>query len=215
MGLAQSAINVPFTAQASNFKPPHTSYWSMILDLVCPQLTMSSLSFLLLIIITLCLLAPQLIWQPHDYVHFLTYTGIPYVYLDSILVRLNHKFIYQTFTSIFFHLNLIHWFNSAFMLLLLLPATNLYVTIIFEGIFMGLSGVLAAGLGIYIAYLIANWDYLMANYYETVFRSWIFALFFMVFMLLSDNHKTTSLHFIGLGLGVLIGMGFLPRHVNN
>jgi hypothetical protein len=107
------------------------------------------------------------------------------------------------------------WMPSVLLSLLGGVATNLYVTIIFEGIFMGLSGVLAAGLGIYIAYLIANWDYLMANYYETVFRSWIFALFFMVFMLLSDNHKTTSLHFIGLGLGVLIGMGFLPRHVNN
>jgi hypothetical protein len=106
------------------------------------------------------------------------------------------------------------WMPTVLLSLLGGITTNLYITLIFEGLFMGLSGVLAAGLGIYIAYLIVNWDYLITTYYETVFKSWIFAIFFLVFMLLSDNRKATSLHFIALGLGVLFGIGFLPRHVN-
>ena len=227
-----SLIRVPFTAQGSNFKPPHRSYLPMMLDMISPHLTLCSMSTFLLLAITLCLIVPQFFWFPHDYVHFLTFTNIDKAYLDTILARHNHLYLYQTFTSLFFHMHFLHWFNNSLMLMFMLTAmeymwwpnvlisllagviTNIYVTLMFEGIFMGLSGALAAALGIYIAYIISNWDFLLANYYDTMIRSSIFAIFMLMLMLVSNNRKSTSLHFIGLGLGVLFGMGLLPRHVN-
>jgi len=107
------------------------------------------------------------------------------------------------------------WWPSVLVSLLAGVTTNLYVTLIFEGIFMGLSGALAAAVGLYIAYIICNWEYLLANYYNTLLNSSIFVIFMLLFMLVSNNRNTTSLHFIGLGLGVIFGMGLLPRHVNS
>lgn len=227
-----SQIRVPFTGQDSNFKPPYSGYLTMLLDIICPHFACWSLSTVIWIVMTLCLIVPQLFWAPHDYVHFLTFTGINRVYLDTILIRHNHLYVYQAFTSMFFSLHFLHWFNNSLMLLFMLTAieymwwpsvlvalvagitTNLYVTLIFEGLFMGLSGALAAALGIYIAYIIGNWEYMLANYYDSLLRTAIFSVFFLMIMLVSDNRKATSLHFIGLGLGVLFGIGILPRHVN-
>lgn len=164
------------------------------------------------------------------YLSFLTYTNMPHVYLETELVKIQKKYLYEAFTSIFFHMNLIHWFNNTIMAVFMLSAieymwrpaillafivgisTNLYVTLLFSGTFMGLSGVLAGALGIYVAYLIANYTYLSTAYPDSSFVFWLYSCCFLVLMLVSSNVKSTSLHFIGLGLGILIGMGFLPRH---
>lgn len=226
-------IRVPFTYEGSNFKPPHSNYLSMMMDAVAPHFKCASLSSMLFIAITVCLVLPQFFWTPHSYLHFLTFTNIPKVYLDTILVRHNHAYLYQTVSSMLFHLHFLHWFNNSLMLMFMLTAieymwwpsvlvsllagvtTNLYVTLLFESLFMGISGALAASLGIYIAYIISNWDYLMTNYFDTMIRSAIFSIFMLMLMLVSNNSKTTSLHFIAIGLGVLFGMAVLPRHVEN
>lgn len=91
-------------------------------------------------------------------------------------------------------------------------ATNLYVVVLMSGVFMGCSGVLGAALGVYIAYLVMNWEHLASSYQQIVFTSWLYGCFFMTLMLFSDNWKATSLHFIALLIGFIFAIGFLPTH---
>ncbi len=157
-------------------------------------------------------------------------TNIPYVHLNTLQVRSNHIYLYETLTAVFFHASMRHWFNNIIMAFLVLPdveymwcpslllalvavATNMYVVLMFEGIFMGLSGMLSASLGIYIVYLISNWDFLSSRFDRTMYSPLLY-IFFMTFMLFGDNWKTTSIHFIALGIGALMAFAFLPRHIS-
>jgi membrane associated rhomboid family serine protease len=152
-------------------------------------------------------------------------------YLETELVKTHKVYLYETITSIFFHMNMLHWFNNTVMAFFMMSAieymwrpsvilallvgisTNLYVALLFSGVFMGLSGVLAGALGIYVAYLIANYTYLSTTYPDSSFVFWMYSCCFLILMLVTSNIKSTSLHFIGLGLGIIVGMGFVPRHV--
>lgn len=59
----------------------------MLLDVMSPHFTFRSLTFALILTTFLCLIIPQFFYYPRNYFHFLTFTNLPHLYLDTTLIR--------------------------------------------------------------------------------------------------------------------------------
>jgi hypothetical protein len=87
--------------------------------------------------------------------------------------------------------------------------TNLLVIWMMNGIFLGLSGVVASAIGIYFGFLIMNCGWLYQNYSQ-LFSAWIIMITFLILCLLNSSIKSTGVHFIALGVGICLSIGFMP-----
>ena len=148
-----------------------------------PYFTFSSASFIIIIITFLCMIIPQIFFPTTGYTHLFQETVLPHLYLTPIEIKhVSHKYIYEAFTSMFFHAGYPHWlsnvagiilnmatmefcwFPSLLFMLLGGVVANCYATLTADVVMLGFSGVIACSIGLYVGMFIGNWSYIRRNH---------------------------------------------------
>ena len=169
-------FRLPFINNSEEYDA-RKSYWQMLAHYFCPYFKFTSMSFIIIIITFLCLLLPQFFFPMTGISRFLQYRQIPHVYLNPIEVKhVSHSYIYEAFTSMFFHTGWSHWLSNMFGIILSVITmeycwslsipfmifggfiTNCYYVLGNDVLSMGFSGAIACSIGLYIGMFIGNWS---------------------------------------------------------
>lgn len=151
----------------------------MLAHYFCPYFKFTSVSFLFIITTLACLIIPQFIFPPTGSSKFLQYRLIPHVYLNPVEIKhVSHAYIYEAFTSMFFHTGWRHWLSNMFgivlnvitmqfcwfpsVILMLLGGfvANCFFVLTHDNYMMGFSGVISCSIGLYIGMFVGNLSYI-------------------------------------------------------
>ena len=227
-GIAE--FRLPFIEAHSMEAEPHTSYWKMLSHYFSPYFRLKSISFLFIVITFICLVIPQFLFplgslQPKLF----SYRQIPGVYLSPTEVKhVNHWAIYKAFTTLFFHISYTHWLGnligillnlftmefcwlpSIFIMLLGGVVTGAWCCLVLNNIMMGFSAVIACSVGMYVGMFIGNWNHIRTHH-SSMMTVWGINCLFLFLLLFSHDPRATLVHFIGLGIGVVYGLAWIPK----
>lgn len=207
------------------------SYCKMIFQIFSPHFAIKSTTFVLLLTAGLCLIVPQFLYGPPNYDHMFALPSVPYVLLKPRLVRESPLYLYQCFTTMFFHSHYIHyaralmvvflkmapleyvWKCSPFLALIGGFVINCYVALLSDFEFRGFTGVVGNSIGMYAGFLILNWKYLNQHYSHMIFP-WLmnWGLVLSMFVSNMDSWKQLGFHMLCIVLGVYMGIGFSPPY---
>jgi hypothetical protein len=128
----------------------------------------------------------------------------------------------------FFHLNYTHWLGNLLgitvnlftmefcwlpsVLLMLIggTVTSAYASLVMNNMLMGFSGVIACSVGLYIGMFIGNWNHIRTHY-GGMLAIWFMNCIFVFLLLFSNDPRSTLVHFIALGIGLVYGLGWIPK----
>lgn len=201
----------------------------MLAHYFCPYFKFTSLSFLLVIITFLLLILPQFFFPETGYSKFLQFRQIPHVYLTPIEIKhVSHTYLYEAITSMFFHTGWSHWLSNMFGIMLSVitmeycwslsipfmlfggAITNCYFVLGNDNVVMGFSGAISCCIGLYIGMFIGNWSHIQ-RYPSEMMKIWLINSVFVIFLLFSYSPKSTMIHLVGFGMGVLYGLAWISK----
>lgn len=88
--------------------------------------------------------------------------------------------------------------------------TNCYFVLGHDNISMGFSGAISCSIGLYIGMFIGNWSSIQ-RYPSEMMKIWLFNSIFVIFLLFSYSPRSTLVHLVGFGLGVVYGLAWIPK----
>jgi hypothetical protein len=88
--------------------------------------------------------------------------------------------------------------------------TSAYASLVMNNMLMGFSGVIACSVGLYIGMFIGNWNHIRTHY-GGMLAIWFMNCIFVFLLLFSNDPRSTLVHFIALGIGLVYGLGWIPK----
>ena len=87
----------------------------------------------------------------------------------------------------------------------------MYLCLLTDGMFMGLSAVLGGSIGLYLSYLLINLEFMSEECPHKLSSMWVMFVI-LCLVLLGNNIVTTSIHFLSMGIGLCYGIATMPKH---
>lgn len=204
-------------------------YFKMMQTRFIPNFELVSLSSFIIIANILIFIVIHILYSPTSYASFLEWPREmdPWL-LEVEKVKSNRLYIYQAVTAMFMHASYLHLAgNTIFSLFVMhemeyswklsIPlglvagfCANCLAIVLLEGRFLGFSGVLTSYVGMIVALYLCHCSYFQARS-RGAFCMMAVMLIFLSVMVIGFG-KSVLIHLFGYLFGMLLSVGFYPKH---